>query len=197
MSLPAFCTTTGMLDAAATAARLPWSGLADEIAALLRDSSVAGPARSMLPLAHGGSLFVMPATDRSVAMIKLITLTPGNAGTGRASIQGDVLVFDCATGERRLGRGGPPPPPPRPAAPPPPGPPPPPPPPPPPLPPRPARGAGGRAAPRCLCRRSGRLHPGDAGTGPGAVPASGAAGADRGRFPGCRPRGRRSAASRT
>src|SRR6218665_1998038 len=77
MSLPAFCATTGMLDAAATAARLPWSGLADEIAALLRDGSVAVPARSMLPLAHGGSLFVMPATDHSVAMIKLITLTPG------------------------------------------------------------------------------------------------------------------------
>ncbi|ABM57105.1 delta(1)-pyrroline-2-carboxylate reductase family protein [Verminephrobacter eiseniae] len=107
MSLPAFCATTGMLDAAATAARLPWSGLADEIAALLRDGSVAVPARSMLPLAHGGSLFVMPATDHSVAMIKLITLTPGNAGTGRASIQGDVLVFDCATGERRLVLDGP------------------------------------------------------------------------------------------
>src|SRR6218665_2652212 len=106
MSLPAFCATTGMLDAAATAARLPWSGLADEIAALLRDGSVAGPAPRMLPLAPGGSLFVMPATDHSVAMIKLITLTPGNAGTGRASIQGDVLVFDCATGERRLGGGG-------------------------------------------------------------------------------------------
>src|SRR6218665_1170993 len=97
MSLPALCTTTGMLDAAATAARLPWSGLADEIAALLRDSSVAVPARSMLPLAHGGSLFVMPATDRSVAMIKLTTLTPGNAGTGRASIQGDVLMFYSPT----------------------------------------------------------------------------------------------------
>src|SRR6218665_4209982 len=107
MSLPAFCTTTGMLDAAATAARLPWSGLADEIAALLRDSSVAGPARRMVALADGGSLFVMPATDRSVAMIKLIPLAPGNAGTGRASIQGDVLVFDCATGERRLVLDGP------------------------------------------------------------------------------------------
>src|SRR6218665_2945911 len=86
MSLPALCATTGMLDAAATAARLPWSGLADEIAALLRDSSVAVPARSMLPLAHGGSLFVMPAPDRSVAMIKLITLNPGNAGTGERGL---------------------------------------------------------------------------------------------------------------
>lgn len=95
------------LDAAVTAARLPWSGLADEIASMLRDDTVSVPARSVLPLAQGGSLFVMPATDGSVAMTKLITLTPGNAGTGRPSIQGDVVVFDIATGERRLVLDGP------------------------------------------------------------------------------------------
>ncbi|PJI98741.1 ornithine cyclodeaminase [Acidovorax sp. 69] len=99
--------TAGALDAAATAARLPWSGLADEIALLLQDSAVSVPARSVLPLAQGGSLFVMPATDRTVAMTKLITFTPGNAGTGRPSIQGDVVVFDIATGERRLVLDGP------------------------------------------------------------------------------------------
>lgn len=100
--------TANTLDAAATAARLPWSALADEIAQLLHDDgSVSVPARSVLPLAQGGSLFVMPATDRSVAMTKLITFTPGNAGTGRPSIQGDVVVFDIATGERRLVLDGP------------------------------------------------------------------------------------------
>jgi len=97
----------GVLDAAATAARLPWSALADEIAALLQDSTVVVPQRGVLPLAQGGSLFVMPATDRTVAMAKLITFTPGNAGTGRPSIQGDVVVFDIATGERRLVLDGP------------------------------------------------------------------------------------------
>lgn len=97
----------GVLDAAATAARLPWSDLADEIAALLQDSTVAVPQRAVLPLSQGGSLFVMPATDRTVAMTKLITFTPGNAGTGRPSIQGDVVVFDIATGERRLVLDGP------------------------------------------------------------------------------------------
>ncbi len=99
--------TTNTLDAAATAARLPWSALADEIAALLQDSTVSVPARSVLPLAQGGSLFVMPATDRSVAMTKLITFTPGNAGSGRPTIQGDVVVFDIAMGERRLVLDGP------------------------------------------------------------------------------------------
>ncbi|RZJ15574.1 MAG: delta(1)-pyrroline-2-carboxylate reductase family protein [Acidovorax sp.] len=95
------------LDAAATAARLPWAALADEIAAVLRDGSVLVPARSVLPLPQGGTLFVMPATDSRVAMTKLITLTPANAGTGRPAIQGDVVVFDVATGERRLVLDGP------------------------------------------------------------------------------------------
>ena len=103
---PSFA-SSGLLDAAATAARLPWSALADEIAALLQDNSVVVPQRTVLPLAQGGSLFVMPATDQAVAMTKLITLTPGNAGTGRPSIQGDVVVFDIATGERRLVLDGP------------------------------------------------------------------------------------------
>ncbi|KAI5935465.1 Ketimine reductase mu-crystallin [Manis javanica] len=49
----------------------------------------------------------MPATDGQVAMTKLISFTPGNAGTPRATIQGDVVVFDVATGERRLILDGP------------------------------------------------------------------------------------------
>ena len=95
------------LDAAATAQRLPWAALADEMAAVLRDGSVRVPPRSVLPLAGGGTLFVMPATDARVAMAKLITLTPANAGSGRPAIQGDVVVFDVATGERRLVLDGP------------------------------------------------------------------------------------------
>ena len=96
-----------LLDAAATAALLPWTALADEIAAVLRDASVLVPARSVLPLPQGGTLFVMPATDSQVAMTKLITLTPANAGTRRPAIQGDVVVFDVATGERCLVLDGP------------------------------------------------------------------------------------------
>lgn len=107
MSFAPSTLATGTLDAAATAQRLPWSALADEISELLRDSTVSVPPRSVLPLAQGGSLFLMPATDRSVAMTKLITFTPANAGTGRPSIQGDVVVFDIATGARQLVLDGP------------------------------------------------------------------------------------------
>lgn len=107
MVLAPLSESAGTLDAAATAARLPWGLLANEISDLLKNDGVVVPARTVLSLPQGGNLFVMPASDRRVAMTKLITLTPGNAGTGRASIQGDVVVFDIATGERRLVLDGP------------------------------------------------------------------------------------------
>ncbi len=96
-----------LLNASQTAARLPWRALVDEIEALLRDDSVAVPPRLVQALPGGGSLFVMPALDGRVAITKLITFTPANAGTGRPAIQGDVVVFDVATGQRRLVLDGP------------------------------------------------------------------------------------------
>jgi len=91
-----------VLDAAATAALLPYPALADEIARLLGDASVQVPPRLVQPLAGGASLFVMPAADARLAMTKLITFTPANAGSGRPTIEGDVVVFDVASGKRRL-----------------------------------------------------------------------------------------------
>jgi ornithine cyclodeaminase len=49
----------------------------------------------------------MPALDGRIAITKLISYTPANAGTGRPAIQGDVVVFDITTGERRLVLDGP------------------------------------------------------------------------------------------
>jgi 1-piperideine-2-carboxylate/1-pyrroline-2-carboxylate reductase [NAD(P)H] len=96
-----------LLDAAATAARLPYDRLVREIAAVLADPHVHVPPRLVQPLPGGGSLFVMPAHDAEVAITKLITFTPGNAAAGRPAIQGDVVVFDIASGERRLVLDGP------------------------------------------------------------------------------------------
>lgn len=98
---------TQPLDARETAARLPYAALAREICNLLADGSVIVPQRLVLPLAGGGSLFVMPALDSRFAIAKLITFTPGNAGTARAAIQGDVVVFDVASGARTLILDGP------------------------------------------------------------------------------------------
>ena len=96
-----------VLDAGQTAALLPYPELARELHALLLDDTVQVPARLVQALPGGGSLFVMPALDGRVAITKLITFTPANAGMGRATIQGDVVVFDMATGERRLLLDGP------------------------------------------------------------------------------------------
>lgn len=98
---------TFVLNASQTADCLPWRALVDEIACLLMDTSVEVPPRLVQALRRGGSLFVMPAHDACVAMTKLITFTPANANTGRPTIQGDVVVFDIATGERRLVLDGP------------------------------------------------------------------------------------------
>lgn len=96
-----------LLDSAATAARLPPKALVRALEDVLRDPAVQVPARLVQPLPGGGSLFVMPALDGTVAITKLISFTPANAGTGRATIQGDVVVFDVATGTRQLVLDGP------------------------------------------------------------------------------------------
>jgi ornithine cyclodeaminase len=96
-----------LLAAAATARALPYPALAAEIAALLADTTVQVPPRLVQPLPGGGSLFVMPALDGRLAITKLISYTPANAGKGRPAIQGDVVVFDISTGERRLVLDGP------------------------------------------------------------------------------------------
>ena len=96
-----------VLNALQTAERLPWAGLVTEIVLLLQDTSVEVSPRLVQALGGGASLFVMPAIDSRIAIAKLITFTPANAGTNRPTIQGDVSVFDIATGQRRLILDGP------------------------------------------------------------------------------------------
>jgi 1-piperideine-2-carboxylate/1-pyrroline-2-carboxylate reductase [NAD(P)H] len=96
-----------LLDAPATAHHLPYPALVAQVRAVLADASVQVPQRLVQALPGGGSLFVMPAFDARIAITKLITFTPANAGTPRPAIQGDVVVFDVATGERRLVLDGP------------------------------------------------------------------------------------------
>lgn len=96
-----------LLDPAQTATRLPYRLLVKELALVLTDASVQVPPRLVQPLTGGGCLFVMPALDGRTAITKLITFTPANAGKGLATIQGDVVVFDVATGQRKLILDGP------------------------------------------------------------------------------------------
>src|SRR5436190_1054833 len=98
---------TQVLNPAQTAARLPYGALVDQIRQVLADGAVSVPERLVQALPGGGSLFVMPASDGRIAIAKLVTFTPRNAGTPRPAIQGDVVVFDIATGERLLILDGP------------------------------------------------------------------------------------------
>lgn len=104
--------STILLTPLQTAARLPYPALLDSIVSLLADDFAQVPQRLVQPLAGGGSLFVMPAMDQEVAITKLISFTPANAekthgGQRLPTIQGDVVVFDIASGKRRLILDGP------------------------------------------------------------------------------------------
>jgi ornithine cyclodeaminase len=95
------------LDAAATAAALPWAALVDALARTLADERaghVQAPARWVLPVAPATQWFVMPAWTTAdagdLAAIKLITYSAGNAARGLPAILGDVLVLRASTGQR-------------------------------------------------------------------------------------------------
>lgn len=96
-----------VLNGEQTAKALPYPVLAQSIRDLLRDPSVSVPARTVLPLAHGGSLFVMPASDERVAITKLITFVADNAQRDLPAIQGDVVVFDAKDGRHLVTLDGP------------------------------------------------------------------------------------------
>ena len=93
-------TSASPLDPAQTAQALPYVALAHSVRELLLDPTVSVPPRIVQPLAHGGSLFVMPAADERVAITKLITFVVDNAQRGLPAIQGDVVVFDAQDGRR-------------------------------------------------------------------------------------------------
>ena len=91
------------LTAGETAARLPYTALADAIreVVLARSSGgVQAPPRLALPLPEGGVLLVMPASDAEIAITKLVTVHPANAGRGLPTIQGEVVVMEAGTGTR-------------------------------------------------------------------------------------------------
>jgi ornithine cyclodeaminase len=92
-----------LLDAASTAALLPYVELAHELEAVLRDTAVGkthAPDRVTLDLAGHGTLLVMPATDQRLVITKLVTVHPANAQQSLPSVQGEVVVLAAETGQR-------------------------------------------------------------------------------------------------
>ncbi|MDQ3927753.1 MAG: delta(1)-pyrroline-2-carboxylate reductase family protein [Chloroflexota bacterium] len=94
------------LDAEQTRHLLPYSALADslrEVLLAMRSGEAHAPARTSMPLPGGSGdavLLLMPARDERLAITKLVTVHPNNAGSGLPVVQGDVLVMDVTTGER-------------------------------------------------------------------------------------------------
>ena len=86
------------LDPQQTAKALPYKLLAQEIERLLGDASVVVPPRLVQRLSAQSSLFVMPASDATLAITKLITWVADNPGRGLPAIQGEVMVFDVRDG---------------------------------------------------------------------------------------------------
>lgn len=86
-----------------TAALLPYAPLAEACANILRAKkaeAATAPERLHLSLPNGGVLLVMPASDRQLAITKLVTVHAENPALGLPTIQGEIVVMDAATGER-------------------------------------------------------------------------------------------------
>ena len=99
-----------VLDAAATALALPWMALLSALEAVCHDHAaglINCPPRLVLPLAAGATLLVMPAISPALSITKLVTVHPANRAQGLATIQGEVIVMDSATGARLLLLDGP------------------------------------------------------------------------------------------
>ncbi|HYP40656.1 MAG TPA: delta(1)-pyrroline-2-carboxylate reductase family protein [Chloroflexia bacterium] len=82
---------------------LPYHVLADYLLNMLADKKAGtayAPERVAVPLARGGTLLLMPATDGQFAVTKLVTVHPGNSSAGLPSVQADVLLMEAATGQR-------------------------------------------------------------------------------------------------
>lgn len=99
-----------VLDAAATAARLPMAALCQHVAqaaAELAAGHIHSPERQALPLPEGGTLLSMPASAADIAIHKLVNVCPRNAGHGLATIHGVVSVYDAVSGVPQLLLDGP------------------------------------------------------------------------------------------
>lgn len=91
-------------DRQETADLLPYRALARSIDAMLQAKKAGkalAPARMSLPLEDKGTLLIMPGSQGSLAIVKLVTVHPENYSVRRMpTIQGEVVVIDTDDGTR-------------------------------------------------------------------------------------------------
>lgn len=99
-----------ILTPADTAAALPYARLVPAIAQAAREmaeGAINAPERQVVPIDASSVLLSMPAIGADIGVTKLITVHADNARHGLPAIQGEVVVFDTATGKRRCILDGP------------------------------------------------------------------------------------------
>lgn len=92
-----------ILDQSRTAAALPFSKLVPALAQAARElagGAIRAPERQVVPIDGASVLLSMPAIGADLGVTKLITVHADNAAHGLPVIQGEVIVFDTATGRR-------------------------------------------------------------------------------------------------
>lgn len=92
-----------ILDAKQTADALPYAKLVPAIAqAAIEKASgkIMAPDRQIVRIGDGNTLLSMPAIGTDISVTKLITVHVNNASIQLPAIQGEVVVFDTATGRR-------------------------------------------------------------------------------------------------
>lgn len=92
-----------ILNAVQTAQALPYAKLVPAIAQAageLATQQILAPERQVVVIDNASVLLCMPAIGRDISVTKLITVHANNGQHGLPAIQGEVIVFDTATGLR-------------------------------------------------------------------------------------------------
>lgn len=92
-----------IFDAARTAQALPYDKLVPAIARAARElanGTIRAPERQVVTIDASSVLLSMPAIADDIGVTKLITVHANNAVHALPAIQGEVIVFDTATGRR-------------------------------------------------------------------------------------------------
>lgn len=93
-----------IFDATQTAQALPYAQLVPAVARAARELAaglIRAPERQVVPIDGDSVLLSMPAIGSDLGVTKLITVHARNGAHGLPAIQGEVIVFDTATGLRR------------------------------------------------------------------------------------------------
>jgi 1-piperideine-2-carboxylate/1-pyrroline-2-carboxylate reductase [NAD(P)H] len=99
-----------ILDPLQTAQALPYAALVESLAIAIRqlaEGAIRAPERQVVAIDAQSVLLGMPAIAVDIGITKQITVHADNRRHGLPAIQGEVIVFDTATGRRHLLMDGP------------------------------------------------------------------------------------------